>query len=301
MGTQGNFPSRVSLLDFLLAILLAVPAVNARAGTAFNSRPKPPITDWRSLESGDYQTYVQNLQAIGCPPQTIRVIVTADVISAFAGKRAEDLAARYQDFPYWKSDPSEMKAEAAVAAQRQAIDAKMSGVLQFLLGADTDLPDFSQLWKRETLDYELAFLTSAKRQATEAILLDCAKVNRQMGELADGDDLTQDTNALQRILQVYQDEQSALRALLAPDEYEQVEMTTSWTANNLRHAMVHFEPTAEEFRVIFDAWQRNDDHLARIHALRLPDPGHLEDAVYAKIKTQLSAARYQQYRDTWWK
>jgi hypothetical protein len=78
-------------------------------------------------------------------------------------------------------------------------------------------------------------------------------------------------------------------------------LTTSWTAENLRHALVHFEPTPAEFDIIFDAWKPLDDKLSTIHALRQPDPGNLEQEAYAKIKSQLSASRYQQYCDTWWK
>lgn len=299
MDAQDRRPRTAQAVVFLLAILIAVPAADAMSGATVGSEPKPPIVDWRSLESGDYQTYIGNLETIGCPAQTIRAIVTADVISAFAGKRAGALAARYRNFQYWKSDPSEMKSESAFAAQRQVIDAKMSGVLQFLLGASTDLPDFNHLWKGEELDYELAFLTEDKRKAVEAILLDSAKVNRQMGDLASGDYLTQDTNALQQILQRYKGEQSALQAVLSPAEYTRVEMTTSWTAKNLRHAMVRFEPTKEEFRIIFDAWQPHDIELARVYAHRQADPGNAQ--VYAQIKKQLRASRYKQYCDTWWK
>src|SRR5437879_11925524 len=34
---------------------------------------------WRSVESDDYPTYVANLRDIGCPEQTIRDIIIADV------------------------------------------------------------------------------------------------------------------------------------------------------------------------------------------------------------------------------
>ena len=44
---------------------------------------------WESLESSDYPTYISNLRAIGCPEQTIRDIITADVKSLYARKREE--------------------------------------------------------------------------------------------------------------------------------------------------------------------------------------------------------------------
>jgi hypothetical protein len=44
---------------------------------------------WSELESTDYRTYLANLRNIGCPEQTIRDILTADIDSVFAQKRAQ--------------------------------------------------------------------------------------------------------------------------------------------------------------------------------------------------------------------
>lgn len=269
--------------------------------TADNLMARPTIVDWRSVESEGYLAYVKNLETIGCPPQTIRNIVTTDVIAAFAGKRAEAVATRYRNFKYWQTDPSDTKARAELATQRRTIDEEMNRVLQQLLGTGTDLPDVSREWQHEEWNQELAFLTPEKREATEAILQQYAKVNQQMKELASGINLTEDTNALQLILQRYKEEKSTLQQVLLPKEYRQVQLTTSWTAKNLRHALVHFEPTRDEFDIIFDAWKPLDDKLSTIHALRQNDPGNLQKEAYAKIKSQLSPSRYQQYCDAWWK
>jgi hypothetical protein len=286
---------------FLLGISLANPADYVGDGSSSSSEPKPAIVDWRSVESGDYQTYVKNLQAMGCPSQTIRSIVTTDVVAAFAGKRAEAVAARYQNFKYWKADPAETEARAKLAGQRRAINEEMNGVLQQLLGTDTDLPDVSREWKQEEWNQELAFLAPDKLEATKVILLEYAKVDEQMKELAGGMNLTEDTNELQRIQGRSEEKNTALNQVLTPEEFKQVEMTTSWTAENLRHALVHFSPTKGEFRIIFEAWQPHDENLSRIHAARQHDPGNKEKEVYAKIKEQLSAPRYEQYCTTWWK
>lgn len=282
-------------------ILQADSADLANDNSSSSSAPRPSITDWHSVESEEYLSYVRNLQAVGCPPQTIKTVVTADVTAAFAGRRAEAVAVRYQDFKYWQANAAETGARAKLSGQQRAIDEEMNRALQQLLGPDADLPDVSREWQREKWNHELSFLAPDKREATKVVLQEYAKVNQQMGELAAGMNLTEDTNELQSILVRYQKEQSALQQLLSPEEYQLAEMTFSWTAENLRHAMVHFEPTQEEFRIIFQAWQPHDDKLSQIHATRQPDPGSLEKEVFAKIQAQLSASRYQQYRDTWWK
>jgi hypothetical protein len=53
--------------------------------------PTPPVESkpfsWSHIESADYGVYVANLRGIGCPEQTIRDILTADVHGAFAPRR----------------------------------------------------------------------------------------------------------------------------------------------------------------------------------------------------------------------
>src|ERR1051326_5188840 len=41
---------------------------------------------WREVESADYPTYIANLRDIGCPEQTIRDIIIADVNALYARK-----------------------------------------------------------------------------------------------------------------------------------------------------------------------------------------------------------------------
>jgi hypothetical protein len=57
-----------------------------QAATTAGTGPMP--SRWSQLESSDYRTYVANLRSIGCPEQTLRDIITADVGSLFALKRA---------------------------------------------------------------------------------------------------------------------------------------------------------------------------------------------------------------------
>jgi hypothetical protein len=69
---------------------------SAAAGVAFaQSAPEEahpePLNNfrWSQLESPDYRTYIANLEAIGCPKQTICDIITADVDSLYAPKRRQ--------------------------------------------------------------------------------------------------------------------------------------------------------------------------------------------------------------------
>lgn len=50
---------------------------------------QPPPFRWSQIESTNYPVYVANLRAIGCPEQTIRDIIVADVASLYASIREQ--------------------------------------------------------------------------------------------------------------------------------------------------------------------------------------------------------------------
>ncbi len=276
----------------------ALEAVQARLPSSpTNQHP----WNWRQVESDDYRTYVQNLRKIGCPEQTIRDIVSADILQALGARRAEALAAFYRDFQYWKADPTQTAARAQLGAQRKAVDEEMASLLHELLGSQFVPPPTDHEWRAAELDQQLEFLPADKREKAKSLLLQYAGTDQQVRSLANNEMLTENAEERRGIIEAYDRKQAALAQLLTPVELEQVELTTSWTAENLRRATVHFQPTEEEFRSIFREWFAQDEKLARMRALGEPDPGNLEEQVFARIKESRGAKRYQEYRSTWWK
>ena len=88
-------------------------------------QPHPVVNfRWGQLESTDYRQYIGNLKAIGCPQQTIRDIITADVHSLYVA-RGEKL------------DREPMQAPARTA-KLHALQVEENSVLTALLGP---LPD----------------------------------------------------------------------------------------------------------------------------------------------------------------
>src|SRR5512139_1665207 len=71
---------------------------------------------WHEIESPNYAVYVANLRDIGCPEQTIRDIIIADVNGLFSRRRATELVT--PDQQWWRSEPdSNVVAVAAMKAQ----------------------------------------------------------------------------------------------------------------------------------------------------------------------------------------
>src|SRR6058998_1870587 len=63
--------------------------------------PSATAFDWRIVESEDYKKYIANLRAIGCPEETIRDIITADVNKLFEARKKE-MTGSTNKFQYWK-------------------------------------------------------------------------------------------------------------------------------------------------------------------------------------------------------
>src|SRR6266540_412681 len=75
------------LLGFTVYLCVREPG---RPTTATVESPRSSF-HWSQIEASDYPTYIANLRAIGCPEETIRDIVTADVASLFQESTADFL------------------------------------------------------------------------------------------------------------------------------------------------------------------------------------------------------------------
>lgn len=255
--------------------------------------PLAKAMNWRDVESDDYRTYITNLRAIGCPEQTLQDIVAADVRQAFAAKRREILASQVSS-NFW-----EMPDRAALARQQRAVDEEFRGVLQQLLGPATIPPSGLADWKVSETEVRLEFLPEEKRLQALDMLMRFAPLDEQLKALSNARPPSKDPQELQAILADAGLRDAELGRLLSPEEYEKVEMAVSWTAENLRRAMVNFHPTEEEFQVIFRAWRAHDLKLVGVYATGQPDPGNA--AVFERIRQHLGEERFQKYRQTWWR
>src|SRR5437867_6519435 len=97
---------------------------------------------WRSVESDDYPTYVANLRLIGCPEQTIRDIIIADVNGLFARKRAIEVVSPEQQ--WWRTSPDTNVVQAAAQKARELEDDRRA-LLTKLLGPNWEAGDIVSL------------------------------------------------------------------------------------------------------------------------------------------------------------
>ena len=121
------------------------PAVPAAAlASRVSLRPEPTAApsqarfDWHQVESEDYKQYLANLRAIGCPEQTVREIIRADVNDLFASKAAA--LTRTNQYQYWRREPLSRSPEQL--QELQGLDGEKRELLRAL---GVDGPDFAEL------------------------------------------------------------------------------------------------------------------------------------------------------------
>jgi LysM repeat protein len=285
-----------------VAAALAASGHPSTVQTTTNFVARRQLFSWREVESADYPTYVANLRQIGCPEQTIRDLIIADVNVLYSRRRAMELITAAQQ--WWRSEPDTNVVRAAAEKARE-LEEERRALLTRLLGPNWETGD----------------LVSIPRPSRAGVVLD----GRVLGALpADTKQAIQNVNVRsQDRMQAYLDAQrragkepdpvelaklrqqtrDELAGLLSPPELEEFLLRYSQDGNDLRAEfgqLRFFDPTPDEFRAVFRA---TDDLDQRIQLLAdATDPSSvearkaLEDQRENAIKIALGPERYEQYR-----
>jgi hypothetical protein len=225
------------------------------------------LFSWQQIESADYPTYVANLRQVGCPEQTIRDIIIADVNALFARRRATELVTPEQQ--WWRSQPDTNTVLAAAEKARELEDERRS-LLTRLLGTSWEAGDLASLPRPSrpgvVLDGPvLGALAPEVKQAIQDVNLRSqdrmaayVEAQRRAGKEPDPAELA-------KLRQQTRDE---LAHVLSPPELEEFLLRYSQDANDLRSELGQlrfFNATPDEFRAVFratDALEQRIDLLA---------------------------------------
>lgn len=204
---------------------------------------------WQEVESDDYATYIKNLRQIGCPEQTIRDIIVADVDQLYAFRRSEEAAST--DFQWWRSQP-DSEAIKKRNERLRSLESERRALLTRLLGEGWDtrlvtnpppsrygvnlngpvLGDLSAETKDKVYD-----VVRRGRERIETYLADQKKLNAEPnpGE----------------VVRLRQQFRSELATLLNAEQMEEFLLRYSQTAIDMRREYRSLNLTADEFRQIF--------------------------------------------------
>ena len=216
------------------------------------------------MESEDYHQYIANLRSLGCPEQTIRDIIIADVNKLFAA-REDPLKAK----PANTAD----KAAAETPEQRlerlrqlRAVQQEKRWVIKELLGIDIPLDVLPSSGSRDYHAFEVAFkfLPPDKRDAVQVLQ---ETYWQQSDALQAKYDKKRPPEFLAESRQLKDSLRQELAKVLSPQELEDYDMRTSPTAKQLSDKLPsYFRPSEAEFRQIFRAKRDYADALDRLAA-----------------------------------
>jgi hypothetical protein len=263
---------------------------------------------WQELESQDYPTYIKNLRSIGCPEQTIRDIVIADVTQMLAEKY-RGATTRMKPNPRWWTNHREAGDEAEDAAQRMW--AERATILTELLGPDwatrsrtstasTNAPP-SRILATMELEPLLQGLAADKKQLIFEILSN-RSISEQNYDASRFTTINADTYDPAEAAAAEKARWEKLAGVLTGAQLEIVKLHFSRQADELRDeldSLPGFDTQPEEFRRIFRNTETIEAQLAAL-AGRDDEAAQKQRATLntlrdSAIRSALSTERYELY------
>src|SRR6185436_834746 len=120
---------------------------------------------WSYIESTNYQTYIGNLRAIGCPEETVRDIIITDISKLFARRRAA-LRAQTQPYKFWQAGDAlqnDYGSNPDLQRRLQELDREQRTLVKQLLGVDYRT-EMSRYWFDENYEERMyGFLPNEKQ------------------------------------------------------------------------------------------------------------------------------------------
>ncbi len=240
------------------------PLAESKAISAPRTSRTPDLPfSWRQIESPEYKDYIANLRKVGCPEQTIRDIIIADVNKLYADREAPlkpKPAASAKNLATEVTVPAD---ELEKRRQLREIQAEKRAVLKELLGIDVPLDLLPSTGSRNYDAYELALKLLPVEKRDQVQLL-------QEGYWQQSDALRakyknkRTAEYLEEYRLLTESHRQELAKVLTPADLENYEIRTSTSANRLGQQLVNFAPSEEEFRQVFRANRDFDDKVASL-------------------------------------
>jgi hypothetical protein len=214
---------------------------------------------WGSVESDDYREYIENLRAIGCPEETIRDIIIADVNKLYAGR----IAALYpsaQDYKFWQTDDRSNRTEQRDRERkRREVEEEKRALIKELLGVDYESEMAKWSGRPDDDAWRTGFLSPEKQQALQSLQEKFREMERAaFNEMREN---RGSPEARAKMMALRAQREAEMAQLLGPQDYQEYQLRNSWTARNMRDSLGSFSPSEDEFRKIFEARKGFDDQF----------------------------------------
>lgn len=273
-------------------------STNAPAAGRTNVLVRRQFFSWSQIESDDYATYIANLREIGCPEQTIRDIIIADVNALFARRRATEVVTPEQQ--WWRSEPDTNVLQQALE-KLQALEQERRDLLTRLLGPGWETGDLLNLPRpsRPPVPLDgpvLGTLPDEVKHRVEEISLRSEERIRAYVEAQRRAGREPDPAELARLRQQTRTE---LAGVLSPLQLEEFLLRYSQNAAQLRAelgSLRYFSVTPDEFRAMFRAVDAIDLQIQLLGNANDPNTAAarraLQEQRLAALRNVLGAERF---------
>lgn len=247
----------------------SAPETVGTASTAPSPAPAKTFS-WREVESADYKTYIANLREIGCPEQTIRDIILADVNRLYADRENPLKTAPKPAADGSAGETPDQKLERL--RQLRALQQEKRWVVKELLGIDLPLDMLPSSGNRDYHAYEVAlrYIPAEKREAVQMLQetywqqTDALRAKYNQKSTPES---AAEARALKDALR------QELAKILTPQELEDYDIRSSSMAKQMGEKLAtYFRPSETEFRQIYRAQREYDETIARLSVPGQPAP-----------------------------
>jgi LysM repeat protein len=257
---------------------------------------------WSEVEAADYPTYISNLRSIGCPEQTIRDIIIADVNALFAKQIATNVLT--PDQQWWRTEP-DPEVAAAAAERLRDLEEDRRTLLTQLLGPAWEGGDLVSLPRptRPGVALDGPVLGIMPVDVKQAVEDASVRANDRLQAYLDAQRLAGKQPDPAEIAKLRQEARTEFAHLLTPPQLEEFLLRYSQSANNLRSEMgdlKYFDATPDEFRAIFHATDPIDQQLELLAGKTDANSVLLRNQLLQQrdnaIKVAVGADRYRMYQ-----
>ena len=227
---------------------------SALAGPADASDPTNSPFHWGQLETPDYRQYIARLRAIGCPEQTIRDLIIADLDKLYSA-RIRNLMPLRKQLNYWESEEAEMaNNHDARSWQRREreIEREKAQVVKDLLGVDLTAERQRIRGLVDKYDRRLAFLPEDKRAELRGMLETWEEQEQAIREKAWDSGTVPGEEDRTRLRNLRIEREQALANSLSPEQREMFDLWMAPTAEALRHDLYGMGANEQEFKTLYD-------------------------------------------------
>lgn len=248
---------------------------------------------WKSVESSDYKFYISNLRGIGCPEETVRDIIIADVNKLYAPRFAA-LQKPEQEKKFWEVERQEISTPETRerAKQLTALNKEKEALLKELLGIRSSFELSMAMTGLDYMELQYDYLSETGRKALRGVMEKFQEEVTAFNARTGGN--MEDYQAENRKMLKRKD--AELAKVLSPEEYLQYQLRSSDVASNLRYNELDgLKVSEKEFGDIFKFKQLEQDRPeGNTKETREAYAKSVEDAKKT-LKEALGPDRYAEY------